>query len=55
MKTTSCSEGVRLKRMGSLVFAFNYGPDTVTLENTNDYLIGSAELSPADVSVWKVR
>jgi len=55
VKTTSCSEGVRLKRMGSLVFAFNYGPDTVTLENTNDYLIGSAELSPADVSVWKVR
>jgi len=55
VKTTSCSEGVRLKRMGSLVFAFNYGPDTVTLENTNDYLIGSAALPPADVAVWKVR
>jgi len=51
--TTVCSEGLRLKRWGALVFAFNYGPDTVTLDRSNNYLIGSAELTAADVAVWK--
>ncbi len=51
--TVECSEGLRIKRCGEFVFAFNYGPDTVSLEHTKDYLIGSAELHPADVAVWK--
>ena len=51
--TVVCSEGLRLKRHGSLVFAFNYGPDTVTLDNKQNYLIGSAQLAAAGVAVWR--
>ena len=53
VRTTACSEGLRLKCHGSLVFAFNYGPDAVTLDKTQNYVIGSAELAAASVAVWR--
>ena len=55
IQTTVCSEGLRLKRRGSLAFAFNYGPDSVTLDKTQNYIIGSADLAVADVAVWLVQ
>jgi len=49
-----CDEGLRLRRHGALQFAFNFGPSTVRLEQ-EQFLIGQAELGPADVAVWRVE
>jgi beta-galactosidase len=44
---------LRIRRLGDLVFAFNYGPEPLTLDGAHDYLIGGATLAPADVAVWR--
>ena len=48
-------ERVRMRRRGSLVFAFNTGPEstkTPAPEGTT-FLLGGAELSSCDFAVWK--
>jgi beta-galactosidase len=49
-------EGVRLRRMGDLSFAFNYNLEAVTLPlpARAQLLVGSADLAPADVAVWRM-
>ena len=50
---------IRIRTSGQMRFAFNYGPDTIDLrdlgapEENAAYLIGSFEIAPADVAVWK--
>ncbi len=44
---------LRIRRLGDLVFAFNYGPDRLTLNVSHDYLIGGTTLEPAGVAVWR--
>jgi beta-galactosidase len=44
---------LRIRRLGDLVFAFNYGPEPLTLDGAHDYLIGSPTLAAADVAVWR--
>lgn len=51
--TQSCSEGVRLRRRGSLMFAFNFGPETVELDD-HDYVLGGCKLKPAEVAAWQI-
>ncbi|MBU3672442.1 MAG: beta-galactosidase [Sinobacteraceae bacterium] len=50
-------EGVRLRRLGSLRFAFNYNSHSVSIRDvlprSADCLMGSAELGPAAVAVWR--
>jgi beta-galactosidase len=48
-------EGVRLRRHGELVFAFNYENETVILPLPAgaELLVGGAELGPAEVAVWR--
>ena len=46
-------EHIRLRRRGNMVFAFNYGPDTYTLPQGIDYVLGSAQLKAYDVAVWR--
>ncbi|OED44611.1 beta-galactosidase [Chromatiales bacterium (ex Bugula neritina AB1)] len=53
IETTDCSEGLRVRRRGSLYFAFNYGPEVVTLESGNRYIVGNSTLLPAHVAVWQ--
>ncbi len=45
-------DGIRYRACGSVQFAFNYGPDTVTLSEQTDYLLGQARLVPGDVAAW---
>jgi len=45
-------DGMRYRRCGSVQFAFNYGPDTVTLSTQTDYLLGQAKLAPGEVAAW---
>lgn len=49
--------GVRLRRRGSLCFAFNYAPKTRRLPESvapsDGYLVGAAQLPPAGVSIWR--
>ena len=52
--TTSLTEGVRTRRHGPLLFAFNFGPGDVTFTSDGDKLIGPSLLAPGDVSVWHV-
>jgi beta-galactosidase len=48
-------EGVRLRRNGDLVFAFNYGTEAVKppVSVGTEMLVGSGELAAADVAVWR--
>jgi beta-galactosidase len=54
-------EGLRLRRAGDLVFAFNYAPEPRCLRTCFadaerfDYLVGGPDLPPAGVAVWRVR
>ena len=45
-------DGIRYRRRGSVQFAFNYGPDTVTLPVKSDYLLGQARLDPGSLAAW---
>ena len=50
---------LRLRRLGGLQFAFNYGPDPVSLGDIAPadpaaFVLGGPELAPAGVSAWKV-
>ena len=57
--TTILPADLRIRRMGNLTFAFNYGPDPLNLIATLpdaasfDYLVGGASLAPASVAVWR--
>ena len=57
--TTPLPQGLRLRRSGGLRFAFNYGPDGVSLGNVVsgaerfDYVIGGPSLGAAGVAVWR--
>ena len=46
---------LRVRRLGDLCFAFNYGTQTVQLPETanRDYVLGNSRIAPADVAVWK--
>ena len=46
-------EHIRLRRRGDMVFAFNYGPDSYTLPQGIDYVLGSAQLKAYDVAAWR--
>ena len=54
LATTPLHNDLRIRRAGDLVFAFNYGPDPLTLAGDNDYIIGSSNIGPAGVAVWHV-
>jgi beta-galactosidase len=45
---------LRIRRAGDLTFAFNYGPESVTLPPGSDtIIIGETTLPPAGVAVWR--
>jgi beta-galactosidase len=51
---------LRIRHVGDLCFAFNYGPGRIDLATTIsdaatlNYLVGSADLPSAGVAVWRV-
>jgi beta-galactosidase len=49
-------ESIRVRRNGALIFAFNYGLETVSspMPEGAGLLIGGPELSAADIAVWLV-
>ncbi len=54
LDTVSLAEGLRLRRRGNTVFAFNYGPDAAELPcGGADLLIGSETLRRTDIAVWE--
>jgi beta-galactosidase len=50
-------EGVRLRRLGELQFAFNYSAQTVSIRgcqpDSATCLLGGPEMGPAAVAVWR--
>jgi beta-galactosidase len=56
VRVCELTEDVRLRRLGSLCFAFNYSTGTRSigevLPKGTPMLLGSVELAPADVAVW---
>jgi beta-galactosidase len=57
LPTTNPPEGVRLRRAGTMCFAFNYGSAPVRLPDgiASNFLLGSQELAPAGVAIWEKR
>jgi beta-galactosidase len=49
-------KGLRLRRHGVLVFAFNYGSDTANIPapDATDFILGDRETPAAGVAVWSV-
>ena len=46
---------VRLRRAGGLRFAFNYGPEplSVPAAEARDFVVGGPRLEPAGVAIWR--
>lgn len=55
IKTVACAEGLRIRHKGDLVFAFNFGPEPVVLDATRTYVVGTANLCVAGISVWHAQ
>jgi beta-galactosidase len=55
IETVRCPEGVRITRRGDLAFAFNYSSEARSIEPARgaELLLGSCELKPQDVAVWR--
>lgn len=51
-------EDVRLRSLGNLRFAFNYGPEPVSLAHmapaNAEFVLGGMELAPAGVAAWRI-
>jgi beta-galactosidase len=56
LEHSALSEGLRVRRMGKLTFAFNYenAPVTLPLPAEAAMLVGSEDLAPAGVAVWRM-
>ena len=58
LNTSILPEGLRIRRSGELVFAFNYG-ETVDLfavrivDSSTDFILGSGQLEQASVAIWR--
>lgn len=54
---TLTSPDIRLRRLGDLRFAFNYGPERGSLAgiapDNADYVLGGADLPPAGIAAWR--
>ncbi len=63
LEPTLLPSDLRLRRAGDLCFAFNYGPSALSLAGLDlagstprgAFLIGSADLPPAGLGVWRLR
>jgi beta-galactosidase len=56
LATVALPADLRLRRTGTLRFAFNYGPDAVALPaelGAGGLLLGEDVLPPAGVAVWR--
>ncbi|MGI9451042.1 MAG: beta-galactosidase, partial [Geminicoccaceae bacterium] len=55
IETQRLPERLRLRRRGHLVFAFNTGPkpEKAPAPEGTTFLLGSAEIEPCDVAVWR--
>ncbi len=60
LKVHALPDGLRLRRLGGLQFAFNYAPDAINLadylpgSDTFAFVLGAAHLAPASVAAWKI-
>lgn len=52
LAVTSLPADLRVRRAGDLVFAFNYGPETLPLNPAHDYVLGGSTLQPTAVAAW---
>ena len=53
IKTVSLPEGIRLRRRGDLLFAFNYGNKPWTLPTAGSRILGQRRLAPQDVTILR--
>lgn len=55
LKVLSLPEGLRLRRRGTWVFAFNYGPEAVEAPAPEGarFLLGGRWVGPCDLAVWE--
>jgi beta-galactosidase len=55
LTTCALPQGLRIRRAGDLVFAFNYSAAPITLPDglVTEPIIGGAKLGPAGVAVWR--
>ena len=51
LKTIKLPEGIRLRRRGNLLFAFNYGSKNWKLPASGKLLLGGRELKPQEVTI----
>lgn len=52
IETLPVPDFIRLRRRGSLVFAFNYGTEDWTLPSGVTPLLGARSVAPQDIAIW---
>jgi beta-galactosidase len=54
VNTLALPAGVRLRRRGPLLFAFNYGDTPWTLENPGEIILGDRDVKPQGVTILRL-
>ena len=44
---------VRLRRIGNLTFAFNYGPESFRIEEDAKFVLGGPEIESCSLAAWR--
>jgi beta-galactosidase len=55
LTTVEVPDGMRLRRRGDLLFAFNYGERPKKMKVAGKIILGQATTPPQDVTIWRVK
>ena len=53
LKRTELPPHIRMRKLGDVTFAFNYGPESFVLDGSKTYLLGGAVLEAQGVAAWR--
>jgi beta-galactosidase len=54
LPTMSLSDGIRVRRNGALLFAFNYGNNAAPAPEGGEIIVGGSNMAPADVAIMRL-
>jgi len=53
LKPQALPEHVRMRRIGNIQFAFNYGPQPHLLDHEFEFIIGASKIEGGDLAAWR--
>lgn len=53
LETLDVPSHIRIRRRGTLIFAFNYGTEDWTIPVSGEFVLGSKVLKPQEIAIWR--